>query len=215
MDNNNSCVPENSNGIALRYFFDTPGGVFKDEIYGFTAESSSIPIPAYQRGIYFTGNSSYLTLPHSNNEFMVLGMNFFLSLWINPISTTGPIFHKSYNYRNLLSLSILNEYIIAQIQVEGNVYNYSSINSLQTQEWNHVLFVVEYKQSTTLQIYINAYQTQSIMVSDAPFLDILNDFAYHWYGCVSVRFLQWIYLLIRIIRPKSYYFRVIYSKQLQ
>ena len=49
-------MAERSDGIALRYLFDTPWGVLKDEIYGFTAENSSIYIPAYQRGIYFTGN---------------------------------------------------------------------------------------------------------------------------------------------------------------
>ena len=177
-DSNNNCVPEHCNGIALRYLFDTPGDVFKDEIYGFTTASSSIPIPVYQRGIYFTGNGSYLTLPHSNNDLLVLGINFFLSIWINPISASGPILNKSYNYRTLLSLSIANEYIIIQIQTQDSLYNYTSINSLQTQKWNHVLFSVEYNQSTTLQIYVNTYQTQRMVISDAPILDILNDFAY-------------------------------------
>ena len=180
---NSICVPTDSSGLALRYFFDLPVVRFSDQTQGVDAigggqhyryMDSSDPIPAYQRGIYFTGIGSYITLPYSNEDLMQLGVRFFVSLWINPISSYSPVLYKSYNDQILFALSIINFYVYAQIEIDSSLFNYTSINPLLSQEWNHVLLAVEYDSFTIMQIFVNNYPTQAAFLTVAPYTDVLN-----------------------------------------
>ena len=182
----NECNLSNMNEPVLRFVFNAPQTIFTDQIQGLTAISggknstypyldSSDPIPAYQRGIYFTGNGSYLTLPYSDNDLLLLGIRFFIAVWINPYSTNGTIlFYQDYAYQTLLTLSLTNLYVATIVEVDYGQYNYSSISPLQLKEWNHVLLCLDYNVFSSLQMYINTYESQSLYLTNSPFTDSLN-----------------------------------------
>ena len=179
----NTCVLEDD--VIVRYIFDTVSRVFEDLVYGLVATSgegsglypsldNTDVIPAYQRGIYFTGSGSYLRFPYSNHDILLLSLRFFIAIWINPISPTSPLLHKDFYPQILLSLRIDNLYITTSIEVDNRQHQYQSINPLHSQQWNHMLFAVDYTSYTELKYYINTYESTGLYISDAPYTDIIN-----------------------------------------
>ena len=182
----NECALENIGGPALRFVFDTPQTRFTDKIQGIVAVSgsqdknypyldSSDPVPAYQRGIYFTGNGSFITLPCPDKDTMLLGIRFFIAIWINPHSVNGTIgYYYDHNYLTLLSISLSDLHVKTSVQVDLQYFDYSSLDQFFLQEWNHMLLALDYAESSSLGIFINTYQTQRLYLSKGPFTDNLN-----------------------------------------
>lgn len=133
------------------------------------------PIPAYGRGFYFNGNSSYLSFPNSNST-MVLGIKFFISIWFNPSSSTGYLLHKSSD-QFLLSVS-LSTYIAMVIQINSELYNYTSARPYNLNQWNYLLVSVDYINATYLSFNINQLQTSTFYISRAAFIDSLASSMY-------------------------------------
>ena len=183
----NNCTLKNSDSIVMRFIFDSPLTILTDEIQGITAISgthnnvnscldSSDPIPAYQRGIYFTGSGSYLTLPHSDDDLVLLGIRTFIAIWINPVFQNSTIlFYSNQADEPLLLLGLSNLYVIAKVQVDIYFYSYLSIIPLQSDEWNHIMFSLDYNQYTSLQVMINTQAAQSLYIAEGPFIDNLNN----------------------------------------
>lgn len=136
------------------------------------------PISAYQRGIYFAGNGAYLEFPYSNEQILLLGIQFSIAIWINPSSTDSTLLvYQNSNTETLLSLSLFYLYAELSVQIELHYYNYSSSIELKQNEWNHIMFSLDYNSFTSLQLYINAIPTQSVSISNAPFIDGVNNLA--------------------------------------
>ena len=186
----NRCEQENTGSLALRYVLDTPLTTVKDQIQGLAAVygsyssgdsglESSKPVPAYERGVYFAGTGSYLTLPFSEKEFLLIGIRFFIAIWINPISSNSSIlFYENNDSELLFSMSLFDFYVTTMVEIDTQYYDYSSINPLVPQEWNHVLVSLDYSGFSSLTFYINAYQTFSLYLADAPFVDSVNGIMY-------------------------------------
>ena len=182
----NRCVQEIIGSLALKFSFNSLQTVFHDEIYGLTALSagnnsysdlvSSDPIPAYQRGIYFTGNISCLSLPHSDKDILLLGIRFFIAIWVNPYSSNCTFLqYQDADGNTVLSMNLAYLYVTGMIKVDLQSYNYSSITPLQPSQWNHILLALTYAKYASLQVYINSCPTQSLFLSSAPFIDNINN----------------------------------------
>ena len=88
---NNTCISNNPSTPSIRYIFTSIQGIFIDSINSIQALTgnnsnyypnldSTDPLPAYERGIYFTGNGSYLSLPYDQNQTLLFGIRFFISI---------------------------------------------------------------------------------------------------------------------------------------
>ena len=88
---NNTCINNNPSTPSIAYIFTPIQGIFIDSInniQALTGNNSSYypnldstdPLPAYGRGIYFTGNGSYLSLPYDQNQTLLFGIRFFISI---------------------------------------------------------------------------------------------------------------------------------------
>ena len=182
----NQCMIESLDYLVVRYAFDTPMTTVRDQMQGLIAIygsynnkypylDASDPIPAYQRGIYFTGTGSFLTFPHSSEDILLFGHRFSIAIWINPISPSNTLlFYENPNSQLLFSLTISNFFPEIIVLIDISYYNYSAINPLQPGEWNHILFSLGYTNFTTVEFYVNTYQTQSAYLENAPFIDSKN-----------------------------------------
>ena len=135
----------------------------------------SDPIPAKNRGLYFTGNGSYLSFPNpSTKDYLLLGVRFFISFWINPVSAAASLFHKDYASSSIFSVSLRTLALTTTIQINSTIYSYTSQNSFNQEQWNYALISVDYAQGTTLVTNINTINSLSSIISPLPFLDIMN-----------------------------------------
>ena len=181
-DMNNCTVMDSP---ALEFVFDTLGGIFYDSINNvgaITGESesdyptldSTDPIPAYQRGIYFTGNGSYLSLPYPSEHILLFGINFSISAWINPFSETGTLFYKAEELLPIFSVTLIDLYLCVSLRIESQSYASQSIYILTEKQWNHVLISVDYSQIPKISFSVNKLLAFATLDTDAPFLDIMG-----------------------------------------
>ena len=121
LGSSNNCTIENSNSPTVEYVFNTIQGVFYDSINhtgAITGDNegyypnldASDPVPAYERGIYFTGIGSYLALPYPDANLLLFGIRFSISAWINPNSVNGTLFYKAQTSSSLLSVTLKSLY---------------------------------------------------------------------------------------------------------
>ena len=178
----NQCTLEVKWEPTVEFVFDSIQGVFYDKISGvgaLTGQSESYypsldrtdPIPAYQRGLYFTGAGSYLSLPYPSDFTLLLGIRFFISTWINPVSTEGSLFYKSLETTVLFSASIKSLYLQIIATIDHISYSFTTSYSLFANEWNHVLISVGYSGYSNLCVAINKDPVLNLLGVDAPFVD--------------------------------------------
>ena len=88
---NNTCITKFLSLPVVQFNFTTIGNAFTDSINSLIAIGgnnnctypnfdSTNPLSAYERGLYFTGNGSYLSFPYNDNKTIVLGIRFFISI---------------------------------------------------------------------------------------------------------------------------------------
>ena len=179
---NNTCILNNISGLVAQYNFNTPESIYLDNIQSLPAingnKTNSYPdidssnaIPAYQRGLYFTGNGSYLSFPNISSNLMLFGIRFFISIWLNPYSFSNTLLSKD----NLLfSSSIMNLNLITSIKIDNIQYSYKSSSSLNSQQWNHILINVDYNYSTIISFVINKVKDSNQYIIVPPFIDTVN-----------------------------------------
>lgn len=175
----NLCV-ENPDSVAVSYLFNSLAGVMENARRGLYAiignENDPYPdivfsnvIPTYQRGVYFKG-ASYLSFPNSLSSNLLIGLRFFISTWVNPSSLSGLLIDK-----NIFSVKITEGYLVGKVEINKQIFTYKSIHPLVRQQWNHLLFAVDYKDvATTLTFYVNTFQTPGMFASKGPFTDKVN-----------------------------------------
>ena len=116
LESSNNCTIQNTNSPTLEFVFNTIQGVFYDNISHAGAVTgdndryypnldTSDPVPAYGRGIYFTGTGSYLALPYPDANLLLFGIRFSISVWINPDSVNGTLFYKAESASLFFSVS--------------------------------------------------------------------------------------------------------------
>ena len=186
--NMNKCMQTSTTTPAIKYLFDDIQSIYLDKIQQLPAKAgsnnstlqnldSTDPIPAYQRGLYFTGNGSYLSLPYQKNGILLLGMQFYISIWLNPYSLSNQLLFKGNSSSLIYSSDILNLNLITKIKLNNIHYSFPSSNSLILKEWNHALLITGYAKSTTISFVINNHQDE-IYTADSPFMDYIDDLLY-------------------------------------
>ena len=170
---------------TVKFVFDTLDGVFVDGINGIEALTgdsvsyypildTSDPIPAYQRGIYFTGTGSYLSLPYHNPDLLLFGIRFSISTWINPSSPDGALFYKSHNSMLIFSAVLADLYLNCSVLIDNKQYSFESIYPISTDQWNHLLISIHYVNLTSILLYVNELCTVSTVATEAPFVDAVG-----------------------------------------
>ena len=185
----NMCSKVDDSVPDVEYIFNTLEGIYYDKYNklpaitgidpsGYPIIDATDPIPAYQRGLYFTGNGSYLAFPYQPNGVLLFGTSFFLSTWLNPISLNGALFYKS-NFSSILFASeIANGYLSATISINGDLYEYTSIYPLYQSKWNYALISLDYSQITSISIVINTLSNSPLILTAAAFLDTVDSSLY-------------------------------------
>ena len=135
-------------------------------------------MPAYERGIYFTGIGSYLALPYPDANVLLFGIRFSISAWINPKSVNGTLFYKAQTSPSLLSVTLNILYLCASVNIDNSIYEFSSIYVLSENQWNHVLVSVNYNEYSSIALSINMLSSFSTPTTNAPFLDSLGTYLY-------------------------------------
>lgn len=189
---NNACVVIDSSGSIMNYTFDSPMQTFYDEIQGIPAgrykskvsSNSTGPITAFGRGIYFSGDGSYLLLPDSTQDIRLsdspqasrlFGVRFFISTWIRPLSSNSTLLlYEDSQLQSLFSLRLSDLYLDFLVQVDLHYTSYLSGSPLFLDEWNHILLAVDYTQGSTCQLYVNSSPKSPLVLSPAPFMDDIN-----------------------------------------
>lgn len=184
--------------LAVSYLFDGISQIYIDKVSSLAAQSGEgkteypdlngfDPIPASFRGIYFTGNGSYLLFP-KNREYLLFGISFYISIWLRPLSPDVGIMYKDTFSGNMFSVRV-NENNQIQIIFPGEGVEYISSSKIGTENWNHVLISVSYKNATFVSVAINSIESYLILVSEQPLQDVygarlyvgMSDFKYHYY----------------------------------
>ena len=181
----NECIKFNESVPNVEYIFNTIEGIYYDSYSnlpaitginpsGYPNIDSTDPIPAYQRGLYFTGDGSYLAVPYQPSGILLLGIKFFISAWLNPITLNGILFSKSENHIPLFSVTIINGYLSVIILINENTYEYESIYPLGSGQWNYALISVDYDQGASISILTNTLSSSPLMLTSAAFIDTVG-----------------------------------------
>ena len=203
IEENNLCKIQNLNRISIQFLFTTIQSVYWDQISnisaltGYNSENiypnldNTDPIPAYQRGLYFNGNGSFLQLPYpSNASILFFVEKFFISIWINPNSMNGALIYKVNESNILLSVSLSNLFLNSLIQINSINYIISSNNTLNLYQWNHVLISIDYNQGTIASFIINTMHSPSYNLTVFPFIDSINSTMFIGSALVPLAFFQ-------------------------
>ena len=183
--NENVCVKSDDTIPNVEYVFNTIEGIYYDNYSqvpaitginpaGYPDIDSTDPLPAYQRGLYFTGNGSYLAFPYQTTGVLLLGINFFISTWINPVALNGELFYKSNASNHLLSVMIINGYLTTKISIHGNIFEYVSTHPLLLYTWNYALISIAYTQGTSISATINLLSSSPLIATTAAFIDTVG-----------------------------------------
>ena len=180
------CYASYNSSAAVNFDFSNIEDTYIDTVLGLPASTGndssfypnyrpSDPIAAIGRGIYFTGNGSYLTFPLPYNNFRLFGLKFSISLWINPLSLFGTVFYKTDTHGNqIFTFSLIGGIYQVLISLFSQLQVYTAINPLQQQEWSFITLSLDYNSGSYLNINTNKVPSTSIYLSDAPFVDIRN-----------------------------------------
>ena len=181
---NNACALEII-GPSVEYVFTGIEGVLYDtvsHIGAITGESeayypvldSTDPLPTYERGIYFTGEGSYLSLPYPSQNILLFNIRFSISSWINIYSANGSLFYKSYDNNIIFSAIFENFSLKVTVRVDGIEYYIISSFILTEASWNSVLISINYNPVTSVSISINTLNSLVTLSTNAPFMDSAN-----------------------------------------
>ena len=180
------CYTSYNSSAAVHFDFSTIENSYYDEISGLPAATGndssfypsyrpSDPIAAIDRGLYFTGSGSYLATPVPSNDFILFGLRFYITMWINPFSLYGNLLYKAdANNNNIFSFSLIGGIYEVFISMNSQLQVYSSVNPLQQQEWSFIMLSLDYSQGSYFSINTNNVSSTALYLSDAPFVDILN-----------------------------------------
>ena len=167
---------------AVRFLFLSMGSTYFDSIANLTASSTSKnglrrlettgPITSPERGIYFPGSSALEV--NLNEQVYIFGITFSVSLWVNPDIPDGVLVYKTNATGLLLQISIKSLTTQVQIVIESATYNITALNTLQLNQWNHILFSLEYTNYSSSRLTVNGVYADSAVLSPSPFLDSLN-----------------------------------------
>ncbi|OMJ79754.1 hypothetical protein SteCoe_20140 [Stentor coeruleus] len=178
----NQCLVTHDDGRAIKYTFLIISGIYYDQVNflsamtGETAEfypnlENSDPIPAYLRGLYFTGNGSFISFPNPYYEQIVFGLRFYMVFWINPFKNSGYLLSKySENMNELVGVKIENLKIKVVIRI-GERFDVYSGNSLMFGNWNHLYVTVSYENGSYVSIAINKLQEPMHFIASDAFID--------------------------------------------
>ena len=186
----NICAIINSgNNPIIQYLFTAINSVYFDNINqipaicGKTGNNlypnldDSDPIPSFQRGLYFTGNGSILSLNYSSTT-RLLGINFYISIWVNPYSLTSPLIYRIHQSNLLFSVNIFELYLNIKVLINNSLITCTSTNQMKENAWNHALISVYYNQGTSLSFIINQVNSIITTTQNYPFIDALNSEMY-------------------------------------
>ena len=182
---NSQCILEVKWDPIVEFVFNTLEGVFYDKfnhIGALTGESASYypsldptdPIPAYQRGIYFTGEGSYLTIPYPPESQILFGIRFFLSTWVNPFSTDGTLFYKPQEANIIFSASLGSLQLSTIVIIDKTEFHLTAGSALVGYMWNNILISVDYSGAPSIAITINRMLTPTTLATAAPFMDSIG-----------------------------------------
>ena len=178
----NQCTVAEKWMPTVEFIFNTIQGVFYDKINNvgaMTGQSESYypnldltdPVPAYRRGLYFTGKYSYLSMPYPPEFRLLFGIRFFVSVWINPISHDGTLLSKSQENNEVFSVSMQYLYLYLKINIDNIDYALVSNIALINQVWNQLLISVDYAGASSLALAINKQSALYSLGTAAPFMD--------------------------------------------
>lgn len=179
---NNLCKWESQDFVVVEYVFNTLQGLFYDKIRNvpaITGISDSCypdldetdPIPAYARGVYFTGKGSFISFPFPHTSTRLLNSFFSIAIWIRPSSITGTILDKSNSEVSLFSVTLSNLFLLMQILLD-NTYCITTIAyPLKQYYWNHLLVSVNYNLNTETILIVNTQSHSYSCLKYAPFVD--------------------------------------------
>jgi Concanavalin A-like lectin/glucanases superfamily len=162
---------------TVRFSLDTIGYFYIDSISGLIAkpynrllvQSNGILNPN-MRGIYLKGSES---LQIESVSVPILAFNFTFSIWAKPLAISSVIVYKR-NSSLLFSIAIISEIITTNILINNQIYQLSSSNACQTNEWNYISVTLEYKAGTSISIYMNNILSSKQTLTLFPFLDYIN-----------------------------------------
>lgn len=171
-----NCVPVRSNEKILYFVFNSTVNQPIDSIFGIPAYmgssdqyipnfDSNDPVPLYHRGLYFNGNSNYLTIGNNSNDlqYIVFGNTHSIQLWMRPMqqSENSCLYSKesSSQYMYLYLDSTLKPH--AQYKVSSIIQTFSSSftatgKPLDSNTWQQLLIVFQRTgRLNTITIYVN------------------------------------------------------------
>ncbi|OMJ79755.1 hypothetical protein SteCoe_20141 [Stentor coeruleus] len=180
----NQCLVAYDDGRAIKYTFLIISGIYYDQVNflsamtGETAEffypnlENSDPIPAYLRGLYFTGNGSFISFPNPYYEQIVFGLRFYMVFWINPFKNSGYLLSKyNENMNELVGVKIENLKIKVVISIGDESFDVYSGNSLMFGNWNHLYVTVSYENGSYVSVAINKLQEPMHFIASDAFID--------------------------------------------
>ena len=181
----NKCLLTHDARPTVEFVFNTIQGVYYDEINNvgaMTGQSDSYypnldttdPVPAYQRGLYFTGKCCYLSIPYPPELKLLFGIRAFISTWINPVSGDGTIFYKSVQDNIILCVSMQYLYLYLTVKVDNNHYSLASTVAFFGNEWNNLLISIDYSGTSSISVAVNTISTITSLGVAAPFVDIVG-----------------------------------------
>ena len=167
---------------TVEYVFDTIQGIFYDQVSNvgaitgknestYPALDSTDPIPAYQRGIYFTGQGSYLALPYYSPTLLLFSLEFSISSWINPSFSSGTLFYKTSGSTLIFSATLANLYLDCSVIVNNQYYFFSTIYILTENSWNNLIISISTESFTSISVYLNNLYYFTSLDTEAPFKD--------------------------------------------
>ena len=182
----NICYTSYNHSSAVHFEFSNISNTYVDTVSGLPASTGddssfypnyrpSDPIAASSRGLYFTGNGSYVIIPLPYNNFRLFGLRFYITLWINPYSLFGNILYKAdTNAKEILTFSLIGGIYEVLISMDSQLQAFTSVNPLQQQEWSFIMLSIDYNSGSHLSINTNKIPSTPIYLSDVPFVDIRN-----------------------------------------
>jgi hypothetical protein len=186
--NNTGCERKNSTLPVIKFVFDEIHGVYEDEINGIQALTgfspqfypdldAGDPIPSNQRGLYFTGNSSFMSFPYNSISTPLFGQQFYISLWLNPSASSSIVLSYQSSEEMAFSIETIQFQASMQLTINSNTYLYGSNMQMLDGSWNQILACVDYENSTIVTIYTNGLQASPNIITSDPFKDSIGGLA--------------------------------------
>lgn len=167
------CVVEYQNGEAVKLLFNELASVFLDSFSEVSVKiSNNQVLPVYMRGIYFSGNFSALMVPNEPDGKLLLGIRFFICLWAY-ISKSGVLMGKFGTDAEIFDVYFDELLINAKIILGSDVIQGGSLETLEADNWNHLIIGLQYTEYSELSIYFNGNLKYSEISADY-FADTMN-----------------------------------------